>query len=803
MAILQLHRPFAWRMASLVLLGLIVAMVLWLPRSSDAASDGNNPPTNVSCQGWERDTVIISWKDNDNDETDYRIERSVDGGAFTEIKTVTPDANGNYAPYSEKGIDITKNHRYRVRGHHADNSFTDYGPICNNRRVAETGGAGNGFRIFFGVNGLLNGVTDDCPMIDGNRVCLTNTQSGGQNVFVQLQREALDGSAKAFQRVGFDRDASVPSGGLDKIPVNVIWCDGGGCAGGSSLGLSPFLMETAFDLNTRAGDPIAWLVGEHETFHFQQFKYGGLNDPAGAWVIEGQARFSQDSICIGADRNTAKCFDDIATGYAGYVPEINGYLANPTTPVNQASYGAALFWAYVTRFGTNPPFTDKTEGGMNLLAQFWKESAANPNRDGIAVLNSALQTLGSPRRFRDIWKDFAVANYAKNLTGPGVPDKYKYPDMAETGGAYNNVALAVNQTLALNQPVLRNLETIYPWSARYYVFRPDTNVPLLDLKVRQFSNVPVYYTVIGQKNNGIAHEYNIEARDLDYTLLNNAYDRVVVIVAGLENLANYRLSVNGTTPTLNILTPTTANKARVGSPSAPDKFRVTVELLAGDGTPLSGVDLSQFHFRVGTKDVPAGNILTSAKIMGQEWFVLRAPAQDNPNPAQYDLHVDYASSAILSDTETLAVDYTPRNDADSVLVIDRSGSMGFFGGAPLAAAKDSAKLYVDSWRTGDKIGIVTFNHLVTTDMALTDWTDAPSGGTRKQAFDTINGLSAGGGTNIGDALIAGFGQLTASGNTSHDWALVLLSDGKEEASSPVVTFPNAINQIATASGKRP
>ncbi len=797
MAVLEVCRSHARRAGITVLLGVICTSILLWPGVSDAAADGNNPPTNMICQGWQRDTVRLSWQDNDNDEDNYRVERSIDGGAFAEIATVSPIAGGAYDAYYDTGVDVNKSYRYRVRGHHPGDTFTDFGPICSKRRIFETSAVpNNGFRIFYG----LDATADDCPPVDGNRVCLTNTPPTGTNAFVALQQTALEGSADAFGRVGFDRDAAAPNSGLDKIPVNVVWCDGGGCAGGDSLGLSPFLMETAYNLTTKAGDPIAYLVSEHEVFHFQQFKYGGLNDPAGGWVIEGQARSSQDKICIGVDRPTALCFDDATGGYAGYVPEVNGYLANTATPINQSAYAAALFWTYVTeKFGTSAP-GDTVEGGMNLMVEFWKASAATPNRDGIAVLNSALQTLGTSMRFRDIWKDFAVANYAKNLTGAPVPAKYKYADMAQTGGNLNPVFFTVNQALALNTPFLRIGETVYPWAAKYYRFTPAADVPLLDIRITQDSNSPVYYTVLGIKNNGVAFEYNTEGRNLNQSVLNNAYSEVVIVVAGMESLANYRVSVNGTQPTLAILSPTTTNRARVGNNAAPEKFRVAVQLLAGDGTPLSGVDLASFNFRVGTKTVPADQILTAAQIQDQEWFVVRAPGQDNPG--QYDLHVNYANSAVLSATQTLAVDYAPRIEADNMLVIDRSGSME---GAKLDATKKAARLYVDSWRFGDMLGLVAFDHEITLDMPLQVWTDNPGGGTRQVAFTAIDNLIKRGATHIGDALMKGFSELQTSGNAAHDWVLILLSDGVEEASTVPITvdFPTAITKIATDPGKRP
>jgi hypothetical protein len=745
-------------------------------------------PANISCQGRAADEVVVRWEDTATDETNYRVERSIDGGSFSEVDTISPDGNGNYSAYVENGVASTDDHRYRVRSYRSsDDSFSPYSEVCNNRRVFEE----DNFRIFYG---LRNGPDpDDCPLINGREVCLDD--SGDPNDYVDLQATALQGSADAFTRVGFDRDAFSPFGGLDKLVVNVVWCDGGGCAGGGGIGLSPFLMETAFDLSTRAGDPVAWIVAEHEMFHFQQYQYGGLDDPASKWVYEGQARSTQDKICIGADRGNCEDFDDIDTGYAGYVPEVKGYLGNTNRPINETSYQAALFWTYlVEKYGTLP-INDSVEGGMNLMAEFWKEAAANPGRDGIAVLNSTLANLGHSDSFRDAWKNFAVANYAKDLSGPGVQSAYQYDDMAEPGGNYGPVDLDLSRTLNLGEQAIDTDESVTAWGARYYELRPAADVPILDIKVTQDSSVPLYYTILGIKGTDVAFEYNIEARDLDQTLVNDSYDRVVIIIIGLENGANYRYSFNGQVPILNILSPTTGNKARVGDPDEPDKFLLTLEVVAPDGTPLSGVNLNNFSFRVGDEDVPESNILTRAKVQGQHWFVVRAPTQEATGA--YDLLADYSS--ILSDTNNLAVNYIPRADADNMLLIDHSGSMS--DNDKLASAQDAARLYVDSWREGDKLGVVGFDGVSNVDMALLDWTDSPDGGSRQTAFDTIGGLVADGGTAIGDALRDGWDELNDNGVSTHDWALILLSDGEETAGTE--TFENLIDELSDASGKKP
>lgn len=572
-------------------------------------------PTAIACQGNQRDTVRITWRDNATDETEYRVERQIDASGWAEIKSLPANAT----LFDDEHADVSEQNRhYRVRAFRSsDNSFSAYSDVCNNRRIFET----THFRIFYGVIG-----TDECPMIDSNRVCLMDIDDGSTNKFVKRASDALEGSLAAFDRVGFRAgSAGTPPAGLDKIPINVVWCDGGGCAGGGGLGLSPALLEANFDLVTRAGDPVAWMVALHESFHFQQYQYPGLNDPAGKWAYEGQARSVQDKLCIGADRGTCNAFDDIDVGDGGYVPQVRSYLGQTSEPINQASYDAALFWTYMTeKFGTSAP-SDTVENGMNMLVAFWEAAQNHPGGEGITAVNNALTALGHAQRYRDIWKDFAVASYAKGLSGPGVQAKYRYEDMSEPGGTYGPVTSLLSTTLAPGDQLVASGLALRPWSANYYELLPTAGVPVIDIKVTQDGTVPVYYTILGIKGTDVTFEYNTEARNLDRTLVNNAYDKVVVIVAGLESLANYRYSFNGTQPTLKIDSPTTGNPARVGDPAAPDKFRVAVEMLAGDGTPLAGVDRTQFTFRVGTQDVPAAGILTSATIQGQQWFILQAP----------------------------------------------------------------------------------------------------------------------------------------------------------------------------------
>jgi hypothetical protein len=752
-------------------------------------------PENISCNGWERNTVNIYWADKSTGEEGYKVERSYNGSPFTFIQTVYPDANGDYSGYKDYGIDeSTQTYRYRVVAF-LGATYGPYSDICNNRHIWDPGN----FRIFYG----LRGGTDDCPLIDGKEVCLADDYGGSSgNEYVDLEYANLQGAADAFFRLGFAHRADLPINGLDKIPINDTWCDGGGCAGFGWVNFSPFTLEEPFDLFYRSGDPIAYVVITHELWHFLQRQYNQMNDPNYKWVVEGQARSVQDKVCLGGDRPSALCFDDIATGYAGYVPNVNAYLANPNRPIIETSYQAALFWTYlVEKYGTSNP-GDPVEQGLNLMVYFWEASESNPGLDGIATLNKALETMGYSARFKDIFKDFAVASYAKQYNGPA---KYRYADMTQVGGNYNQVALRADQTLGVGDTYLDTDESVVDWGGNYYQFSPTPDVQILKIKVTQDSTATLYYKVLGIRNNAIVYEHDSESRHLDLSVTNNNYDLVTLIVVGLETPGNYRVAVNGTLPTLNIVRPTNGNKALVGNMASPDKFMLQTEVLDPDGVPMTGIALADFSFVVGEPGnetpIPADNILTAAEVMGQQWFVIRAPGGLDPDPDgtpdTYRLTVKYSGN--LTDNEDDALDYTPRTNADSVIALDRSGSMSDYN--KLINAGNAAKLFIDSWQDGDKFGLISFNENVTVNMNVTNWSDAP-GGSRETAFGIIDGLSATGWTRIGDTIIAGYDNLKAHGSSDHDWALVLLSDGLE-TDPGVRTFDQAVQDIVDATSKKP
>lgn len=147
---------------------------------------------------------------------------------------------------------------------------------------------------------------------------------------------------------------------------------------------------------------------------------------------------------------------------------------------------------------------------------------------------------------------------------------------------------------------------------------------------------------------------------------------------------------------------------------------------------------------------------------------------------------------------TLALTAAPdilSNPTDIVLILDRSGSMA---GRPLADMKEGAKAFIDlideatdssqdgEIGSGSRIAIVSFSNSATADTQLITSVDA-----LKAAVD---GLSAGGSTNHGDAFTKATQIFDPSSNNAR--VMVLFTDGNTTAGFP----PAPVAAAARAQG---
>ncbi|MCE7734558.1 MAG: VWA domain-containing protein [Candidatus Heimdallarchaeota archaeon] len=132
-------------------------------------------------------------------------------------------------------------------------------------------------------------------------------------------------------------------------------------------------------------------------------------------------------------------------------------------------------------------------------------------------------------------------------------------------------------------------------------------------------------------------------------------------------------------------------------------------------------------------------------------------------------------------------DIYDREVREYLFVIDVSGSMS---GNPLDQAKEAFKAMIDTLDGDDQFNVVAF---AASSKPLWTESDTASDSNKNSAKSWVNDLSAGGGTNINDALIDGFG--TFSG-TSTAKAVAFLSDGAPTAGE--TTTSNILNNVKIA-----
>ena len=707
----------------------------------------------------DTDQTFITWRDESDSEDEYIVDRRLGNGNWVEIATLPADSMS----YTDTGLEDHDDYYYRVRARE-NNSYSSWSDVC--RKPAFVNSSNGNFRVFYRPH------FPDCPNVedlDGTSHAMCSDQSTAQRMADELE------ASYAWITTDWIANTSFP----DPIPspplaADISLCDGNGCArDGQFIAMKPSTMAIEFDLATATGET-SLRVPRHELFHIAQkgVTYGGDVK----WMNEGTARSTDDKYCL--DEPTCNLTLDTYPG-SWYVGDAGDFLANPNRPLFESGYDAALFWTYISEQYGN--INTEPERGVDFFVQLWESGNANAHTHGRQVIDFALDDMGYSENFVDVFKDFVVANYAKDIAN--APAKYKYIDESQPPGSYGSVALTDDETLSVGEQYILadELKFVSSWGARYFRFVPVSGVPTVAVESETFTGNDAYFTLLAVKNGSIVEEINVTGDTFAATVANDNLDEVVLVVAGLEQSSNISLAVNATEPELRIVDPISSRPAQAGDPATPEKILIKVEVLSpeGGGTPIAGIDLDSFEVSVGGVAVPDNQFINTAYIQGEYWLLVRAPSQ--PGTGSYPLVVENntaVAGAALSDSENGAVIYGSAIESDNLIVGDRSGSMQDFG--KIEAAQDAARLYVDSWEEGDQIGVLSYNEGATVDLGLRPWT----GDSRDDAFQEINDWDAVGGTGIGVALLLALDEFDDEGDTSHPWNVIVLSDGMETVDEP-------------------
>ncbi len=365
-------------------------------------------------------------------------------------------------------------------------------------------------------------------------------------------------------------------------------------------------------------------IAFHEMWHASEW-----SPNFGCWVIEATASNMTDHVNTPLDIYPSN----------DYIGRVRGYMGSGTeTSLLNHCYTGAMWWKYYMQ--ETGVIVDTLDQGVNSMLDFWNGSGTSD----FTRMDDVIRSRGTGRTLESLWIDFAVANYAKEYTGPVVTSHYTYRDEQEASAPdYPAPRLTGNFTLNPGTSVGPTQTDIASWSSQYYQFNINPAVPIIDLQVSQDVNKRLGYVLLLMRGNDVVQEIRSVGRNFTRSFANAGYTRAVLIVVGLTEYSNYRFVVNGTTPTLNIIDPLQSRKALAGRIDAPDKILVKVEVLSptGGGTPIAGIDPNTFTMTVGSRVVQPADRISAAYVQGQYWMIVRAPTQTAAG--NYNLTVNFGT----------------------------------------------------------------------------------------------------------------------------------------------------------------
>lgn len=235
-----------------------------------------------------------------------------------------------------------------------------------------------------------------------------------------------------------------------------------------------------------------------------------------------------------------------------------------------------------------------------------------------------------------------------------------------------------------------------------------------------------------------------------------------------------------------------------GYPLAPERFsarpleEVSVTVVIEDGRPVGSV-YSPTHTVAVTRDAP-----TTAQALYAEKNVL----PDRNFLLYYSLTGEGVGTSLLTHRapgedgwfllllSPPAVQEETPLPKDVVLVIDRSGSMGWDGGEKMVQAKEAAAFIVRHLGPEDRFGVIAFDTSV---LNVTPGLVPATGENVANALRAIAALVASGGTNIHESLLRATGWLKPGDRPQY---ILFLTDG--EATSGVTDTDRIVRDVTAA-----
>ncbi|MCB9148245.1 MAG: VWA domain-containing protein [Caldilineaceae bacterium] len=563
----------------------------------------------------------------------------------------------------------------------------------------------------------------------------------------------------------------------------------------------------------------------HEMWHAIQHAYGSITATTGKWFFEGQARMIPDRV-----------WEDIDYSPEGdFIAATGLYLTMPNWPVqidsdgdNQldiaqaqgllgTSYNAALWWTYLVE-QAGALYTGTTSEGADFLKAVLEQSLPPTQLTGWDAVDATLrQRIG--RGFDLTFWDFTIANYARDfdlsllnsasLDGRDPQRVLRYRDEGPVGTALRYEPV-IRETIAATDllagrtglvagvaPLVDNAAAMPPYGVNYYegLLPTPAECPVAYWRVDSASEAPFMHSFLlleDRDSNGIVELTGLSRHQgaiFGRAVVNRPeYHAIAGIITTGGETESYAWQMGCEDVAVSIVEPTDAFPAAVGDPTQPGRFLVWVEVKGTtSGSLVVELDpLESFGVQVGGVNA---QVLQGDVVQNRYWLVVQAPTMaSTANGQLFDLRVELQNTA-ANDVSAQSVLYESR-PREQVLLLDRSGSMA--DEDKLIGAQSAARLFVDTTRQGDQLGIVSFNDTVSTDFnmrLIPDQDDAA--GIRAAANLALNGLTAAGDTAIGAALSRGQSLLNSDPETIDNW-LVLLSDGINTTGMAPLTVLNTV-----------
>jgi Mg-chelatase subunit ChlD len=556
---------------------------------------------------------------------------------------------------------------------------------------------------------------------------------------------------------------------------------------------SCFVIESdTFDDKT---EPQLRKTTSHEMFHTIQRSYMCdvlatcdqdnvyIGSNFGKWVSEGQARFMDDRHFADLDTVTFSTSFHLAAGDT---------LSVPSESYFDKSYDGALFWSYCAeQFGL---VVTEPQRGVDLVRAWWERITENGSSGEVASIQALRDILAlEGRTLEDVFHDYAICNMTREYDVAALPnsDRYNYIDEGPAGGnlAYPN---NVPRTILGGFPSSVTSASIDTYAADYFQISVGNAQECLAVGMLADSDVEMGYALVGidASGNGIVLSKQ-SGTEYGRTILvspSKPITTLEAVVIGLDQAGTYNATFGAGPIEGTVVRPTVDHQAYPGPAADPGRFLVRAKVMGppeltpdGDGTfSVKGLQAEDFSVRVGTNDA---SVLSAGYAGSEYWLSVQAPAQAVDDVA-YDLTLELCGESSFA---SLAVMYGDIQ-LNHVVTLDHSGSMDSPSDyTKLQAAKDAAKLYIDSVSDGDGLGLVQFsgNNAECDDDAATVGTNEVSvanDAIRSLFKAAVDMISPDNMTSIGDGLVKAADLLNAPATPpsaiTNNYVL-LLSDGME------------------------